>query len=128
MDFSKFYKKLPKQIQNSENFLYYSLAFAKFIHGFSKPKKSEINQYMDFLLKSTNIKTTGFLRDVQELSVEILRFIDNVCNKYELDYILCYGTLLGAVRHKGFIPWDEDLDILMMRKDYNKLIEVLPRK
>ena len=83
---------------------------------------------MDFLLKSTNIKTTGFLRDVQELSVEILRFIDNVCEKYDLDYILCYGTLLGAVRHKGFIPWDEDLDILMMRKDYNKLIEVLPNE
>lgn len=126
MDFSKIYKKLPTSIQNSEKFLYYSIQFSKFIRGLSKPKKSEPNQYMDFLLKSTNIKTTGFLRDVQELSVEILRFIDNVCNKYDLDYILCYGTLLGAYRHKGFIPWDEDLDIIMMRKDYNKLIKVLP--
>ena len=62
----------------------------------------------------------------KENSTEILRIIDNICKKHDLDYILCYGTLLGAVRHKGFIPWDEDLDIIMMRKDYNKLIEVLP--
>lgn len=126
MDFSKLYKKLPKQIQNSEKFLYYSIQFSKFMRKFSKSKTNETNQFMDFLLKSTNIETTGFLRDVQVLSVEILRIIDNICKKHDLDYILCYGTLLGAVRHKGFIPWDEDLDIIMMRKDYNKLIEVLP--
>lgn len=128
MDFNKIYKKLPEKIQNSETFIYYSIKFLKSLDKFKGKKESEANQYMDFLLKYTNIETTGFLRDVQEFSVEILRFIDNVCKKHDLEYILCYGTLLGAVRHKGFIPWDEDLDIIMMRDDYNKLIEILPNE
>lgn len=126
MDFNKIYIKLPKKIQNSETFIYYSIKLLKLLNKFKSKNESKTNPYMDFLLKYTNIKTTGFLRDVQEFSIEILRFIDNVCKKYDLNYILAYGTLLGAVRHKGFIPWDEDLDIIMMRKDYNKLIEVLP--
>ena len=126
MNFNKIYKKLPEKIQNSETVIYYSIKFLKLLDKFKGKKESKSNQYMDFLLKYTNIETTGFLRDVQELSVEILRFIDNVCKKYDIEYILCYGTLLGAVRHKGFIPWDEDLDIIMMRDDYNRLIEVLP--
>ena len=128
MDFNKLYKKLPEKIQNSETLIYCSIKFLKMLEKFKGKKESEASQYMDFLLKYTNIETTGFLRDVQEFSVEILRFIDNVCKKYDLEYILCYGTLLGAVRHKGFIPWDEDLDIIMMRDDYNKLIEILPNE
>lgn len=128
MDLNKYYKKLPKKIQNSEKFLYYGIEFYEFIRKFSKSKKTETNSYLNFLFKSTNIEVTGFLRDVQVLSVELLRFIDYVCNKYDLEYFLIYGSLLGAVRHKGFIPWDDDLDIMMMRNDYNKLIEVLPHE
>lgn len=126
MDFSKYYKKLPQRLQNSEKFLYYAFKFAKFLRSLSKPKKQKNNTYLNFLLKSTNIEVTGPIRDVQLISIELLKFIDQICEKYNLDYILCYGTLLGAVRHKGFIPWDDDLDIIMMRKDYNKLIEVFP--
>ena len=128
MDLSKYYKKLPKSIRNSEKFLYYSIRFSKFIRKFSKSKKSESNSYINFLFTSTNIEASGSLRDVQILSVELLRFIDYVCKKYGLTYFLTYGTLLGAIRHGGFIPWDDDLDIMMMRKDYNKLIEVLPNE
>lgn len=127
MNFNNYYKKLPKKLQNSDKLLYYAIKFSNLIHKFSMSNnKDEPNSYLNFLLKSTNIKAGGFLRDVQILSIEILRFIDNVCKKYDLEYILAYGTLLGAVRHKGFIPWDDDLDILMMREDYSKLIEVLP--
>ncbi len=49
-----------------------------------------------------------------------------VCREHELEYMIMGGTLLGAVRHKGFIPWDNDIDILMPRKDFNKLLEIGP--
>lgn len=70
----------------------------------------------------------GTLKDIQLLYLELLRFIDNVCKKYDLDYCLTYGTLLGAIRHEGFIPWDDDCDILMIREDYDKFIEILPKE
>lgn len=58
--------------------------------------------------------------------MELLIFIDKVFRKYDIDYWLGFGTLLGAVRHSGFIPWDDDIDIVVLRKDYDRLIEVLP--
>lgn len=57
--------------------------------------------------------------------MEILSVIDRICQKYKLQYFAEWGTLLGAVRHKGYIPWDDDMDICMKRKDYNRLAEVL---
>ena len=78
------------------------------------------------LVIDADIKFNGTLRDIQLLYVELLRFVDNVCKKHEINYWLDGGTLLGAVRHGGFIPWDDDVDLTMLRKDYNKLLEVLP--
>lgn len=59
------------------------------------------------------------MREVQEGSLEILKKIDDICSRLNLKYCLAYGTLIGAIRHKGFIPWDDDVDIMMPRKDYN---------
>ena len=61
-------------------------------------------------------------REIQERCLEILRAFDAYAQKNGLTYYLAGGTLLGAVRHKGFIPWDDDVDLMMPRKDYEKLI------
>ncbi len=66
------------------------------------------------------------LRELQLTQLEILKVIDQVCRKHDISYSLYAGTLLGAVRHQGFIPWDDDLDICMSRLDYNRFLEVWP--
>ena len=58
--------------------------------------------------------------------LEVLARVDEICQKYGLTYYVFYGTLLGAVRHGGFVPWDDDVDIAMKREDYNKFLEVAP--
>ena len=68
-------------------------------------------------------RATGFLRDVQNANLAILREIDYVCKKKNLVYMLHGGTLLGAWRHGGFIPWDDDIDIIMPREDYEKIVD-----
>lgn len=56
--------------------------------------------------------------------IEVLLEIERICKKYGLEYFAYSGTLLGAVRHNGFIPWDEDMDIAMLRDDYQKFLQV----
>ena len=86
---------------------------------------SVINQNR-FLLSSSNpldqrLKMLEAVHSVQE---ELLRKLDQVCREYGLRYAAIHGTLLGAVRHKGFIPWDDDVDIAMPRQDYDRLLEL----
>lgn len=63
------------------------------------------------------------LRELQLIQLEILKVIDKFCKTNNIKYSLYAGSLLGAVRHKGFIPWDDDLDICMERSEYNKFID-----
>lgn len=72
------------------------------------------------------LQPTEFTQGFRDLSYELMKFMGNVCKKYELSWWIDYGTLLGGVRHGDFIPWDDDLDSGMMRKDYNVLQSVMP--
>lgn len=67
------------------------------------------------------------LKDVWAVEQSILDGVADFCEENGLCYSLAYGTLLGAVRHGGFIPWDDDIDILMPREDYNRLMELWPQ-
>ena len=62
------------------------------------------------------------IRPLQLRILDILMAVDKVCKEHNLRYYIIAGTLLGAVRHKGFIPWDDDLDIGMPRTDYDLLM------
>ncbi len=66
----------------------------------------------------------NMLRRLQMTELEILLKVDDVCRKNNIKYFLVGGTLLGAVRHQGFIPWDDDLDIAMPRADYQKFVSL----
>jgi len=58
------------------------------------------------------------------IMVRILESIDKCCRENNIKYSLCWGTMIGAVRHHGFIPWDDDIDIMMPREDYNRFLKV----
>ena len=71
------------------------------------------------------------IKDISELrkiQMDILTYVDNICREYDVHYSMSGGTLIGAIRHKGFIPWDDDIDIMLTREDYNRLIRVMQEK
>lgn len=65
------------------------------------------------------------LDEIKDIELDLLCKFDIFCKQHNLTYSLAYGTLLGAIRHKDFIPWDDDIDVMMPRKDYEKLFELL---
>ena len=68
------------------------------------------------------------LRSIQLVEMDLLKKFISVCKKYDLTYYASSGTLLGAARHQGFIPWDDDIDLFLMWNDYKKLMEVAPNE
>lgn len=78
------------------------------------------------LAKRYNPEGSALRRDQMEL-LRMLQVLADICREHGLTWWLSSGTLLGAARHKGFIPWDDDLDIVMLREDYRKLVKILSR-
>ena len=62
------------------------------------------------------------LQEHQAVLLELLRELDRVCTAHNIPYVLFAGTALGAARHRGFIPWDDDLDVALLRPDYERLL------
>ena len=83
---------------------------------------------MDSELRKRFNPDGSLLRRQQLRMLELLEVIDVICRKHQIPYWLSSGTLIGAARHKGFIPWDDDLDIEMLRSDYLRLLKVLPQE
>ncbi len=68
------------------------------------------------------------IKQVQAANLKVLKTVDQICRKHGIQYLLDAGTLIGAVRHKGFIPWDDDVDIAFLRKDYERFIKVAKKE
>lgn len=96
---------------------------------YAKKKKESLYYY--YKKNNIDIRTlpsaTGQLRDIQLANLALLKELDYVCKQNGLQYWLDGGTLLGAVRHKGFIPWDDDIDVAMLRNDYTQIINAFDK-
>ena len=90
-------------------------------------------QEKEYVLSKDNVQLAmseeeyANMQSLQNYILEILVDVDEFCRKNEITYYLGEGTLLGALRHKGFIYWDDDADILMPREDYEKFLEIAPK-
>lgn len=92
-----------------------------------------VNNYIDnnMNLKEETIcgfKVSALSKQVWSIQMEMLKHLLSVCEKYNLKIWAEGGTLLGTIRHKGFIPWDDDIDMMMLRDDYEKLLKVAPKE
>lgn len=76
----------------------------------------------------TKTNTSYDLTKAHEVSLTLLKEIDRICRKYKIRYALDSGTLLGAIRHKGFIPWDDDADVIFTRPQYEMFMKVAERE
>jgi lipopolysaccharide cholinephosphotransferase len=100
-------KKLSKKVKNNEKIIksYHSL--------------------FESVLLDHELTPRGIWSKVQLLDQELLLYMDNICKQNDIEYWLDFGTLLGAVRHGGFIPWDDDIDLGMMREDFERIYPIL---
>lgn len=78
----------------------------------------------EYILKKKSDGTCITVHDVQMILLSMMKDIDEVCRRHDIPYWMTGGSALGAVRHKGFIPWDDDADIGMMREDYERFLKV----
>ena len=91
-------------------------------------KSSVLNRKSEYIKLNCPVseipKATGPLRQIQLADLKLMEIFNKLCENHGLTYWLDFGNLLGAVRHNGFIPWDDDVDLSMIRDDYEKFIEL----
>ncbi len=79
-------------------------------------------------MKKIKKLTTKQLKQLQKIELEILVEFDRICKKHKLKYVLAGGSCIGAIRHQGFIPWDDDIDVHMHRTDYEKFLKIYKKE
>lgn len=121
----RFYEKEYKS--NTDRLNKLEKDFMKYMKNNNKIIKS-YNDLFNSLYIYNNIEPKPIVNLSRELVMEILDFIDNVCKKHDMQWWLFGGSLLGAIRHKGYIPWDDDIDINMMREDYERFYQIFPKE
>lgn len=67
------------------------------------------------------------LKDIQTIQLNLLKYFVKICEKENINYFVTGGTLLGTIRHNGFIPWDDDIDVVMLRDEYERFLKVAPK-
>lgn len=95
----------------------------EFIYTFPTEEEDCILKNKDIQKELINWKKLS-LKELQQRELQILKYFKNFCDNNRLNYFLAGGTLLGAVRHKGFIPWDDDIDVYMPYDDYKRFLEI----
>ncbi len=89
--------------------------------------------HLEDIIQATHDITTlppahGHLRLIQQSAVVLLKKLNDICRRHDLSFWMDYGSLLGTVRHQGFIPWDDDMDVSMLRSDYDRLLPILEKE
>ena len=83
------------------------------------------NKLFNYLFVFNTLERRGALKNMQDTCTELLVFVDKICKKHKIKYWITAGNLLGYARHDGYIPWDDDMDIAMMREDYDKFLSII---
>lgn len=125
----KFYKDYYEKNKDNDNLRSELNKLKKDFDNYKKVNDDHIES-ANFLLNTLYVdyelnNPTGLLNDIQSLCNELMVFVAHVCKEHEIEWWIDGGNLLGAARHGYFIPWDDDADIAMMRKDYNKFHSVI---
>ena len=118
----EFIFKLEKTTPSHISFKIFGIKLNCLKPSIKKERKKIAKYYQSFEKASDIPKAEGNLKLIQDANIGFLKIFDKVCEENSLKYWLDFGTLLGAIRHGGFIPWDDDIDIAMPRDDYENLI------
>ncbi len=101
----------------------------KFITNSTKNNIEELKKITSILNKTNELPTSsGILRNIQLATIKMLIEVDKLCKKHNIKYWLSFGSLIGAVRNNHYIPWDDDIDISMLREDYKKFISIFKKE
>ena len=112
---SKYYQAMKAQLE--------SMGYKENRDIFQVIDMNDLEKYVDYS-DILNMREIG-AAELKEIQMALLRYMKNICEDKGLRYYLCGGTLLGAIRHKGYIPWDDDIDVVMPMADYKKFIKTI---